>query len=72
MLAITGRITLVGNLLINCNGSPASIENTFINASKIIMIGLSTLSISGSELNTFWNLCLYESINIINNSQLVE
>lgn len=48
ILAITGRITLLGNLLANCNGIPASIDNAIINASKIIMIGFTTLSISES------------------------
>lgn len=71
-LTITGRITLLGNLLVSCNGTTAGIDNAFINASKIIMIGYTSLSITSSSLSTFWNLCLYQSINIISNSQSVE
>ena len=71
-LTITGRVALLGNLLVSCNGTTASIDNAFINASKIIMIGYTSLSITSSSLSTFWNLCLYQSINIISNSQSVE
>ena len=67
-LDVSGNITLSGMFLVTPNGSVGLIS-TFggatVLAEKIIIVGSSELTIKNSTLLTAWNLCLYESIDII-------
>lgn len=53
-------------MLIGSNSSAMmNVSGASVDAEKIVMVGSSVISIVESEMVTSWNLCLYESLNII-------